>query len=110
MNNALVSLGFDQIADYDLEADSDGSPQILEWRSSSPQPTQSEIETAHAAWVTEYESQAYARTRASAYPSIGDQLDMLWPAINTGDWTPAKVKTTEFYTALKAVKDANPKP
>ena len=110
MNNALVSLGFDQIADYDLEADSDGSPQISEWRSSSPQPTQSEIETAHAEWQAEYDAQAYARTRAGAYPSIGDQLDMLWHAIDTGDWTAAKVKTTEFYTALKAVKDANPKP
>ena len=49
-------------------------------------------------------------TRAIAYPSIGDQLDMLWHAIDTGDWTAAKVKTTEFYTALKAVKTAHPKP
>ena len=48
--------------------------------------------------------------RQAEYPSIGDQLDMLWHAIDTGDWTPTKVKTTEFYTALKAVKDANPKP
>ena len=49
-------------------------------------------------------------TRAAAYPSIGDQLDMLWHAIDTGDWTAAKVKTTEFYTALKAVKTSHPKP
>ena len=59
---------------------------------------------------TAYDAKAYARTRANAYPSIGDQLDMLWHAVDTGDWTAAKVKTTEFYTALKAVKDANPKP
>ena len=52
----------------------------------------------------------YNEKRVLEYPSIGDQLDMLWHAIDTGDWTPAKVKTTEFYTALKAVKDANPKP
>ena len=57
-----------------------------------------------------YDAKAYARTRAVAYPSIGDQLDMLWHAIDVGDWTAAKVKTTEFYTALKTVKDANPKP
>tara|TARA_Y100000034_G_scaffold107094_1_gene136312 strand:+ start:723 stop:1049 length:327 start_codon:yes stop_codon:yes gene_type:complete len=62
-----------------------------------------ELQTAHNA-------QDYARARADAYPSIGDQLDMLWHAVDTGDWTAAKVKTTEFYTALKAVKDANPKP
>ena len=59
---------------------------------------------------TAYDAKAYARTRANAYPSIGDQLDMLWHAIDTGDWTAAKVKTTSFYTELKAVKDANPKP
>ena len=52
----------------------------------------------------------YDVARRQAYPSIGDQLDMLWHAVDTGDWTAAKVKTTEFYTALKAVKDANPKP
>ena len=59
---------------------------------------------------TAYDAKAYARTRASAYPSIGDQLDMLWHAIDSGDWTATKVKTTDFYTQLKAVKDANPKP
>ena len=75
-----------------------------------PQPTEAEIETAHATWQAEQDAQAYARTREAAYPSIGDQLDMLWHAVDTGDWTAAKVKTTEFYTALKAVKDANPKP
>ena len=55
------------------------------------------------------DDRTYAQKREAAYPSIGDQLDMLWHAIDTGDWTAAKVKTTEFYTALKAVKDANPK-
>ena len=58
---------------------------------------------------TAYDAKAYARTRETAYPSIGDQLDMLWHAVDTGDWTAAKVKTTSFYTELKAVKDANPK-
>ena len=68
------------------------------------------VDTEIARLQSEYDAQAYARTRADAYPSIGDQLDMLWHAVDTGDWTAAKVKTTEFYTALKAVKDANPKP
>ena len=65
-----------------------------------------EVARLEAAWT----ATDYTRTRATAYPSIGDQLDMLWHAVDTGDWTAAKVKTTEFYTALKAVKDANPKP
>ena len=67
------------------------------------------VDTETARLQAEYDSQAYARNRQAEYPEIGDQLDMLWHAIDTGDWTAAKVKTTEFYTALKAVKDANPK-
>ena len=53
---------------------------------------------------------AYRDDRRDAYPLLADQLDMLWHAIDTGNWTAAKVKTTDFYTELKAVKDANPKP
>ena len=77
--------------------------------SADAKPTESELTNALTAQQTSYDNAAYARTRATAYPSIGDQLDMLWHAVDTGDWTAAKVKTTEFYTALKAVKDANPK-
>ena len=50
------------------------------------------------------------KKRIPYYPSIGDQLDMLWHAIEDGNWTAAKLKNTDFYTKLKAVKDDNPKP
>ena len=110
-SKGLEKLGFNKDTDFVLTDNSDGLGTIIsEWNSGSPQPTKSEIEAAEATWQTEYDAKAYARTRADAYPSIGDQLDMLWHAVDTGDWTAAKVKTTEFYTALKAVKDANPKP
>ena len=78
--------------------------------SADAKPTESELTNALTAQQTSYDNAAYSRARETAYPSIGDQLDMLWHAVDTGDWTAAKVKTTEFYTALKAVKDANPKP
>jgi 4-hydroxyphenylpyruvate dioxygenase-like putative hemolysin len=42
--------------------------------------------------------------RAKQYPSVGEQLDMLWHAIDSGKLD----KTTDFYTALKAVKEQNP--
>ena len=77
--------------------------------SADAKPTESELTNALTAQQTSYDNAAYSRARATAYPSIGDQLDMLWHAIDTGDWTAAKVKTTSFYTELKAVKDANPK-
>ena len=78
--------------------------------SADAKPTESELTTELATRQAAFDGAAYSRARAAAYPSIGDQLDMLWHAVDTGDWTAAKVKTTEFYTALKAVKDANPKP
>ena len=73
-------------------------------------PTKEFLESELTRLQSEYDAQAYARTREAAYPTIGDQLDMLWHAIDGDNWTAAKVKTTSFYTELKAVKDANPKP
>jgi|13_taG_2_1085334.scaffolds.fasta_scaffold03258_4 hypothetical protein len=46
-------------------------------------------------------------TRKDSYPDIGDQLDMLWHAINADDTL--KTQFADFYNAVKAVKDANPK-
>ena len=105
----IIQLGFTPEVDFRVEDDG-SSVYIAEWKSAQPQPTEAEIEAAHAEWQAEYDSTEYQRLRAPEYPPIGDQLDMLWHAIDVGDWTPAKVKTTEFYTALKTVKDANPKP
>ena len=103
----LQQLGFNSITDFIVQDDGSG-PYIKEWKSASPQPTEAEIETAHATWQAEQDAQAYARTREAAYPSIGDQLDMLWHAID-GDTT-LKSDYADFHTAIKAVKDANPKP
>ena len=50
---------------------------------------------------------AYVSQRKSAYPSIGDQLDMLWHSI---DQNPAlKSQYFDFYEAIKAVKVKFPK-
>ncbi|MBC7198138.1 MAG: hypothetical protein H5U32_02700 [Pseudomonas balearica] len=47
----------------------------------------------------------YKKRRASAYPSIHDQLDMLWHAMDKGEISVAK----EFYEAVKEVKEEFPK-
>jgi len=52
-----------------------------------------------------YDSQEYARDRATQYAPLADQLDMLWHAIDQG----IDLKQSDFYTGNKAVKDANPK-
>jgi hypothetical protein len=52
-------------------------------------------------------SSNYEQQRRNAYPSIGDQLDMLWHSI---DQNPAlKSQYFNFYEAIKAVKVKNPK-
>lgn len=53
-------------------------------------------------------SLSYDAARMQEYPAIGEQLDMLFHAID-GDET-LKTQFNDFYTAIKAVKDANPKP
>ena len=48
----------------------------------------------------------YQRDRNPEYPNKEEQLDMLWHAIDEGTLD----KTSDFYTELKSVKDAHPKP
>jgi len=68
MYNGLIFLGF---SDDDFRLQNDGKGDyIKEWKSASPQPTEAEIEAAHAEWQAEYDSQAYARLRQAEYPSI----------------------------------------
>lgn len=47
----------------------------------------------------------YLGKRIRQYPSIADQLDSLWHAMEAGEIP----KAGSFYDAIKAVKDANPK-
>jgi hypothetical protein len=78
------SLSYHPDGDFRIHDDSQGAgPYISEWRSGQPQPSTAEIETAHAEWQAEYDSQEYARNRATAYASTGDQLDMqYWDSVN----------------------------
>ena len=48
----------------------------------------------------------YTQARMSEYPSLEEQLDLLWHAIDKGKLN----KTSDFYKKLKAVKKNNPKP
>ena len=50
---------------------------------------------------------AYVSQRKSAYPSIGDQLDMLWHSIDQN--SALKSQYFDFYEAIKAVKVKFPK-
>jgi hypothetical protein len=62
---------------------------------------QSDYEAEVARLQAEYDSKAYARARAKAYPSIGDQLDMQYHDQTEGSRT--------WLDAIEAVKEAHPK-
>jgi len=65
-------------------------------------PTKAEIDAEVIRLQAEYNAQEYARDRAPAYPSVGDQLDMMMKDKKNG--------TTTHQTACEAVKAKFPKP
>jgi len=81
----------------------DNDATIIWKKEPNNKPTEVQIRTELARLQAEFESNEYQRLRQ--YPSLGDQLDMLWHAIDNGTLN----KTSDFYTAIKAVKDAHPK-
>jgi len=106
-SNGLVHLGFNADTDFSLQDDSDGNGvYIAEWNSDKPQPSEADITTADNEWQAIYDNNQYQRDRQ--YAPTGDQLDMLWHSIDAGEFGDT-AKQSEFYTANKAVKDANPK-
>ncbi len=63
--------------------------------------TWSQVSAKKAELQTEYDNKQYQRDRASAYPSIQDQLDMqYWDSVNN---------TTTWKDAITQVKSNNPK-
>ena len=70
------------------------------------EPTQSEIDAEVIRLQAIYDGNAYQRTRADAYEEVKEQLDQLYH-----DMTAGKLDATgEWHKAIKAVKDATPKP
>jgi hypothetical protein len=73
---------------------------------------QSDIDAARVTLDAEAAAVKYKTDRttngSTTYPAIGDQLDLLWHAIDAD--ADLKVKFSAFYNSIKEVKDANPKP
>ena len=59
-----------------------------------------------AAWKLDEQDNGYKHARVLAYPTLGDQLDLLYHdmAADKGD------KSGDWFDAVKKVKDDNPKP
>ena len=77
----------------------------VQWHNGTTPIPQADIEAKMIEVQAEYDANQYQRDRV--YPSIGDQLDMLWHSI---DQNPKlKSEYFEFYEAIKAVKVKHPK-
>ena len=75
----------------------------LEWMDTEQtQPTEAEITAEVARLQAEYDNNEYQRQRATAYPTIQEQLDMqYWDGVNG---------TTIWADTVASVKSENPKP
>ena len=77
----------------------------IEWYNGTTPISKADIEAKMAEVQAEYDANQYQRDRV--YPSIGDQLDMLWHSI---DQNPSlKSQYFDFYEAIKAIKVKHPK-
>tara|TARA_R110002051_G_scaffold189128_1_gene258494 strand:- start:830 stop:1135 length:306 start_codon:yes stop_codon:yes gene_type:complete len=81
--------------DFEYRNDSDGKGAYLLWHSKTiSKPSDSEIDAEVIRLQAEYDAQEYARSRALAYDSIGNQLDLLFHDMTAGKGS----KTGEWYT------------
>ena len=95
------SLSFHEDGDFRLQDDGAGV-YIKEWNSASPQPTESEIETAEAAWHT---ANDYKFARSDAYPSVDDFMEAYTEKEIGSDST----KWDAYVIAYNKVRTDNPK-
>jgi hypothetical protein len=77
----------------------------IEWHNGTTPIPKADIEAKMVEVQADYDAKQYQRDRV--YPSIGDQLDMLWHSIDRDG--ELKTKYYDFYEAIKAVKVKNPK-
>jgi hypothetical protein len=81
---------------------------LLEWQDTViPKPTEDQINAEIASLSASYAANLYQRNRASSYPKVEDQLDMLWHMMDQGI---IPGKNSNWYNSLLAVKNNYPKP
>ena len=77
----------------------------IEWHNGTTPISKADIEAKMVELQADYDAKQYQRDRV--YPSIGDQLDMLWHSIDQN--SALKSQYFDFYEAIKAVKVKHPK-
>ena len=101
-----------EIVDAILALDSDAIVQVIEekdiiWIDKNPNNiTTDQIKTKLAELTTTYDGQKYQNSRANEYPSLEEQLDLLYHDIARGEFGKS---SGEWAKAIKLVKDKYPK-
>jgi hypothetical protein len=104
MNDTVIKAILKINPNAEVSVNADDINQI-NWHNGTTPIPKADIEAKMVEVQAEYDANQYQRDRV--YPSIGDQLDMLWHSI---DQNPAlKSQYFDFYEAIKAVKVKNPK-
>jgi len=83
----------------EVSVNADDVKQIT-WHNGTTPIAEADILAKQAELQADYEAKEYQRNRASEYPSIGEQLDMIYHAGQGGD---------AFQAAIQAIKDKYPK-
>ena len=80
-----------------------GPNETVDWKDTDQlEPLKEEVDKTLGELQKEFSAQEYARNRAGAYDSVGNQLDMLMKDMRDG--------TTTHQESCEAVKDKYPKP
>ena len=107
-NKITVYLGRkpDFLKEVLLQDDGSG-PYIKEWNitSEKAKPTDSQLNALASEATKLGNNNVIRKTRKKSYGDIGDQLDLLYKDMLAGKGD----STGEWFKAIKAVKDANPK-
>ena len=93
-------IAIDPSADVRLEGD-EYNADTIKMDFSSAEISRADIKTKMVELQAEYDAQEYARKREAEYPSIGDQLDMIYKDMKNGTSIHAK--------AVEVIKTKYPK-
>jgi hypothetical protein len=97
INITSAILAINPYAEVSINAD---DVKQITWHNGTTPIAEADILAKQAELQADYEAKEYQRNRASEYPSIGEQLDMIYHAGQGGD---------AFQAAIQAVKDKYPK-
>lgn len=76
--------------------------EIYQWYGPDDQPTEAELQAAWKEYEAEQQKIEYKRKRKAEYPSVEEQLDMLYEDMENN--------TTNWKDAIRVVKQRHPKP